>query len=94
MAVDGRRADAHARHGEARKLVPEIFNRARTSHVGAVTRSDACWDTVFADRKEDRQRRSWFTVVHESDAGEADGFVFYKVEQREPTAKVRGTRSR
>ena len=70
--------------GEARKLVPEIFNRPRTSHIGAVTRSDARWDTVFADRKEDRQRRSWFTVVHESDAGEADGFVFYKVGQREP----------
>jgi predicted acetyltransferase len=69
---------------EARKLVPGIFDRARARHVGAVTRSDARWDTLFADRKEDRQRRSWFTVVHESGAGEPDGFVFYKVEQREP----------
>ncbi len=77
--------------GEARKLVPEIFDRARASHVGAVTRSDARWDTVFADRKEDRQRRSWFTVVHESDAGEADGFVFYKVGQREPDGGPRNT---
>ena len=57
--------------GEARKLVPGIFDRARTRHVGAVTRSDARWDTLFADRKEDRQRRSWFTVVHESDVGRA-----------------------
>ena len=69
---------------EARKLVPGIFDRARTRHVGAVTRSDARWDVLFADRKEDRQRRSWFTVVHESESGEPDGFVFYKVEQREP----------
>jgi predicted acetyltransferase len=69
---------------EARKLVPGIFDRARTRHVGAVTRSDAHWDTVFADRPADRRRRSWFTVVHESSAGEPDGFVLYKVEQREP----------
>jgi len=69
---------------EARKLVPGIFDRARLRHVGAVTRSDARWDTLHAERKEDRQRRSWFTVVHESTAGEPDGFVFYKVEQREP----------
>ena len=69
---------------EARKLVPGIFDRARARHVGAVTRSDARWDVLFADRKEDRQRRSWFTVVHESSSGEPDGFVFYRVEQREP----------
>ena len=67
---------------EARKVVPGIFDRARARHVGAVTRSDARWDTLFADRKEDRQRRSWFTVVHESASGEPDGFVFYRVEQR------------
>jgi predicted acetyltransferase len=65
---------------EARKVVPGIFDRARGRHVGAVTRSDARWDTVFADRKDDRQRRSWFTVIHESESGEPDGFVFYKVE--------------
>jgi predicted acetyltransferase len=69
---------------EARKLVPAIFDRARARHVGAVTRSDARWDMLFADRKEDRQRRSWFAVVHESTSGEPDGFVFYRVEQREP----------
>ena len=56
---------------EARKLVPGIFDRARSRHVGAVTRSDARWDVLFADRKEDRQRRSWFTVVHESATGRA-----------------------
>ena len=67
-------------NAEGRKVVPGIFDRARSRHVGAVTRSDALWDALYEDRPQDRERRSWFTVVHESDDDEPDGFARYRIE--------------
>ena len=64
---------------EAATVLPDVYDAARRARAGAVTRSPATWRNLFADRASQRHRASaLFVVVHESDTGDADGFVTYR----------------
>jgi predicted acetyltransferase len=64
----------------AAKVLPEIHDRTRRQTPGDVTRSSGWWDLYFKDKEKDRQGASArFYVVHESQPGEADGYVAYRV---------------
>jgi predicted acetyltransferase len=76
---------------EARKVVPAVFDRARTRHVGAVTRSDEVWNNLYASRKKEGALGSSFTVLHEADDGEPDGFARYRIEWGAPEGPLRNT---
>ncbi|MEY2566156.1 MAG: hypothetical protein QOE35_685 [Actinomycetota bacterium] len=64
----------------AAKVLPEIFERSRRLTPGDVTRAPAWWDLFFKDKEKDRQGASArFYLVHESEPGQADGYVAYRV---------------
>ncbi|HEY4396872.1 MAG TPA: GNAT family N-acetyltransferase [Acidimicrobiia bacterium] len=66
---------------DARKLFPEIFDRARRVQPGAVQRVDAWWpDQFFWPEPDDKGTR--FSCVYESPAGELDGYAAYRFEAR------------
>ena len=63
---------------EARKLLPEIFDRVRRLQPGAVQRVDAWWpDQFFWPESDERGTR--FYCVHESPDGRLDGYAAYRV---------------
>ncbi|MEY2477131.1 MAG: hypothetical protein QOG87_2446 [Actinomycetota bacterium] len=63
----------------AAKVLPEIFDRSRRQTPGDVTRSPAWWEQWFKDKEKDRGGASArFYVVHESEPGQADGYVAYR----------------
>lgn len=67
----------------AAKVLPGILDRSRLRHPGGIAWSPARWDTWLADRESDRGgATAHFYLVHESDAGEPDGFVVYNVKHR------------
>lgn len=64
----------------AAKVLPEVFDRSRRQTPGDVTRSAGWWDIFFKDKEKDRRGASaLFFVVHESEPGQADGYVAYRV---------------
>lgn len=66
---------------DARKLFPEIFDRARRVQPGAVQRVDEWWpDQFFWPDPDDKGTR--FYCVYESPAGEFDGYAAYRFEAR------------
>jgi predicted acetyltransferase len=65
----------------ARKLLPEIFDRARRIQPGAVQRVDAWWpDQFFWPDPEEQGTR--FYCVYESPEGRLDGYAAYRTEMR------------
>ena len=66
---------------EARVLLPAIFQGARLSQNGAVQRIDAWWPDQFF-WPDPAERGTPFYAVHESAAGEPDGYVAYRVEPK------------
>lgn len=65
----------------ARKLFPEIFDRARRVQPGAVQRVDAWWpDQFFWPEPDEKGTR--FYCVYESPDGVFDGYVAYRNEPR------------
>lgn len=65
----------------ARKLFPEIFDRARRTQPGAVQRVDAWWpDQFFWPASDERGTR--FYCVYESPEGRLDGYAAYRTEMR------------
>lgn len=67
----------------AAKVLPPLLDRARRRQPGDVQRPDAWWDATFRDPEKDRAGAgSQFYVVHESAAGEADGYAIYRVKLR------------
>ena len=65
----------------ARKLFPEIFERARRVQPGAVQRVDAWWpDQFFWPDPDERGTR--FYCVYESPDGKLDGYAAYRFESR------------
>jgi predicted acetyltransferase len=65
----------------ARKLLPEIFDRARRIQPGAVQRVDAWWpDQFFWPEPDERGTR--FYCVYESPQGRLDGYAAYRTEMR------------
>jgi predicted acetyltransferase len=65
----------------ARKLFPEIFDRARRVQPGAVQRVDAWWPDQFF-WPEPGEKGTWFYCVYESPEGALDGYAAYRFEAR------------
>lgn len=62
---------------DARKLFPEIFDRARRAQPGAVQRVDAWWPDEFFWRDPD-EKGTRFYCVCESPDGSLDGYAAYR----------------
>jgi predicted acetyltransferase len=66
---------------DARKALPEIFERARRRQPGAISRPDNWWPSQYFVFHEARVGSGPpFHVVHEATTGEIDGYVTYSVE--------------
>jgi predicted acetyltransferase len=69
-------ADAAARD------IPAVYDRARTRHPGALSRSPRYWQRWFLDREPWRQGASArFYVLHHDAGGTADGYVAYRAKE-------------
>jgi len=67
---------------EAPKRIPDLYDELRRSCVGALSRPPGWWLDYFRDPEDQRDGASpRFYALHESDAGEADGFVSYRVKR-------------
>jgi predicted acetyltransferase len=67
---------------EAAKRIPDLYDHLRRRQVGELSRPAAWWADYFSDPEEDRGGASiQFYASHESDAGEPDGFVSYRVKR-------------
>ncbi|MGH9179597.1 MAG: GNAT family N-acetyltransferase, partial [Acidimicrobiales bacterium] len=65
---------------EAAKVLPGLLDRARRQQPGDITRPDAWWDGLLRDPENKREGAGpQFYAVHESPAGEADGYAVYRV---------------
>jgi predicted acetyltransferase len=65
--------------GEARTVLPEVYERSRHRHPGQVSQDQAWWDLFLADRPGDRQGRSaLFFALHKDADGTPDGIVAYR----------------
>jgi predicted acetyltransferase len=64
----------------AAKVLPGVYERARHLTPGAVNRVPGYWNMFLSDKEWDRHGASaLFHVVHESTAGEADGYACYRL---------------
>jgi predicted acetyltransferase len=64
----------------AAKVLPDVHDRARRQTAGDIGRQAAWWDLFFKDKEKDRRGASArFYVVHESEAGQPDGYWAYRV---------------
>jgi predicted acetyltransferase len=61
---------------EAKRVLPEIYDRARLSRAGMVTRPSFWWEQVFWDFVVGRTKACFF-AVHTDAAGREDGYVVY-----------------
>ncbi|MEX1008815.1 MAG: GNAT family N-acetyltransferase [Acidimicrobiia bacterium] len=64
---------------EAATAVPPLYDAARRRHVGEVTRHPAWFEQIFSEPAGGKGPRRVFTAVHESVAGDADGFARYRI---------------
>jgi predicted acetyltransferase len=64
---------------DARKLFPEIFDRARRTQPGAVQRVDAWWPDEFFWRDPNEKGTRYYCVC-ESPDGNLDGYAAYRFE--------------
>jgi len=76
--------------GTARKVFPEIFDRARRAQPGAVSRVDQWWSDQFfyTDKKEEGV---WFYATYESAGRTLDGYVAYRIIQKWGDGVARNT---
>ena len=64
---------------DARKVLPELQDQARRLRPGEINRLAPWWDRYFDDPEKDREGGGpQFHAVHESDRGEADGWITYR----------------
>ena len=67
---------------EAPKRIPDLYDELRRREVGALSRPSGWWADYFRDPEDRREGASpRFLALHESAAGEADGFVIYRVKK-------------
>jgi predicted acetyltransferase len=66
---------------DAVAVLPTLYDAARKRQVGEVTRTEVWWQKIVGERPEGKPPRKVFTVVHESDQGEPDGFARYRVRE-------------
>ena len=76
---------------QAAKVLPALLDAARLLQPGDLRRPDAFWDGLFRDPEKERGGASaQFYAVHESPAGEADGYAVYRVKMDWPYGTPRG----
>jgi predicted acetyltransferase len=75
---DGGRMRLIARD-EAEVLLPEIYERARGTRAGMVTRPGFWWEQVFWEFMVGRAK-AWFVAVHADAKGHDDGYVLYSID--------------
>lgn len=63
---------------EAERVLPDIYERARATRAGMVTRPDFWWTQVFWDFMVGRAK-AWFVGVHVDTDGNDDGYVVYNI---------------
>jgi predicted acetyltransferase len=64
---------------EAARVLPGVHGRARRLRPGEVSRSEACWANILADRERQRDGGgARLYVVHEGADGGADGYASYR----------------
>ena len=63
---------------EAEKALPGVYDRWRRERPGALARSDVWWTFLFAEKEDWKGGGKMFYVLHESEAGEADGYATYQ----------------
>ena len=64
---------------EARKVLPAVYELARRSIPGAVSRRPSWWDNWAHDQSEDRDGGTTrLHAVHERDDGEIDGYALWR----------------
>jgi predicted acetyltransferase len=64
---------------EAGRAIPAVYDRARTRHPGALSRSPRYWQRWFLDREPWRQGASArFYVLHHDVDGTPDGYLAYR----------------
>ena len=67
---------------EAAKRIPDLYDDLRRRQVGELSRPPAWWADYFSDPEDGRDGASIrFYALHETDSGEADGFVSYRVKK-------------
>jgi predicted acetyltransferase len=66
--------------GEAEKVLPEVYDRARRSQPGELTRSAAVWASYFKDPPWFRQGATQHYDAVYKEGGQVDGWVSYRVE--------------
>ena len=65
---------------ERAKVLPPVYDAWRRARNGAIDRHEGKWKHFLLDREWHREgASSAYTVVHENDAGVADGYVWYRV---------------
>ena len=67
---------------EAAKVLPDLHERCRRAQPGDNSRSEAMWHQWFADLDLEHDREgatALFYVLHETAAGEPDGYALYRV---------------
>jgi predicted acetyltransferase len=80
----------------ARKALPDVHERVRLQQPGDVRRTDGWWANFFrAGKAGGGTAGPRFYALHEDDAGEVDGYAYYRVSQWTPgsvarTAMVQG----
>ena len=80
---------------EARKVLPDAYERIRAARPGTVRRWEAWWEThLFLDRPDDRDGGgSRGYLVHEDGAGQIDAWAAYRIHlswpERLPSSVVR-----
>jgi len=63
---------------ELRKQAPDLYERIRRVHPGAVSRSEIWW----SEQQYDKRDGTRFDVLYESETGVVDGFVTYSMKDR------------
>jgi predicted acetyltransferase len=80
---------------DARKALPDAYERLRAGRPGTVRRWEAWWEThLFLDRPDDREGgESRGYLVHEDAAGQVDAWASYRIHgswpERLPSSAVR-----
>ncbi len=64
---------------EGDKVLPSIYEQARSLRAGMVSRPDFWWPTVFWEQFGGTDK-AFFVAVHTNDAGVDDGFIAYQIE--------------
>ena len=78
----------------ALELMPPIYERIRLGWPGLWGRSDKWWNHLHADLESWRDGASaLFFVIHESEAGEPDGYAEYRVKHDWSSGEPSGTLS-